>query len=361
MRQLDDIIKDGYLIKDVRPDAKDSVADFSLQSSLRAYCQSALAIDSKLRHVNFVLDHTNEQNKEWGYQYATNACDAIIHFQHFIELYIKGLLLKDSPLLVYRVKNKSDLFYKLVHNQLQPQEYESLNYIECAEAIDTIRAINKVEGQNSRYNYLKNHLNLVDKINTIRNRILHRGAFVIHPYALDELFCGYILPLVYEIQNNDNEYSKVLEWGINLHSNIKPFELLRDEYRRNNINHKKVHVLKLMLAATYRNEIPYFPPRENESPLDAVFNPDFSWIFKDKRNVIAQRAQAEADLNWCRIEKCPICGCDSLLIEYDSCDEEQTETFVYRVSCHYCGFGLQDDLLNPDITNLPLPRYHEML
>lgn len=364
MANIDDLIIDGYYIKDVSHIGDENLASFSLKSSMISYFQTAEDLTNLLKRSDLQTMTDQEVNKACGPKYAIDACDAITHLQHFLELYIKDILMEDSPLFVYDASNKPDILYDLIHGKdITDKRLEKVYFIEFSEAIDRLKAI--IDRIDSKYGFLEKHFGMMKSLNHLRNRIAHRGAFVIRYKALDELFCKYVIPLIDEIKQNTPEYTKPLEWGFNLHTKIDVYAELKNEYLKPTVNPKRVYLLKLIANCAYNNEIPYFEPvPKTENPVDAIFNmhTDYSWIYDERKTIIAKRALGEAEQRFGRVEKCPICGCESFVLENDYYDtDEACVPYVYDASCHHCGFHLDGDLLNPTDFGLPLPDYSQMV
>lgn len=364
MANIDELVQNGYYIKDVSPIGDENLASFSLKSSMRSYFQTAEDLTNLLKKPDLGTMTVQEVDKACGPKYAVDACDAITHLQHFLELYVKDILQKDSPLLVYDASKKPELLYDIIHSNVIPDDkLEKIKFIEFSEAIDRLKA--NIDKLDPKFTFLKKHIEMMKSLNTLRNRIAHRGAFVIRYKALDELFCKYVIPLIDEIKQNTPEYTKPLEWGFNLHTKIDVYAELKDEYLKSTVNPKRVYLLKLMANCAYNNDVPYFEPSpQTEDPVDAIFNmhTDYSWIYDERKTIIAKRALGEAEQRFGRVEKCPICGCESFVLENDYYDtDEACVPYVYDASCHHCGFHLDGDLLNPTDFGLPLPDYSQMV
>lgn len=363
MATVEALIKEGYFIKDVSPNGDQNLASFSLLSSLRSYFQTAQGLSYLLRRAETEGLSQDDFDKACGSKYATDACDAITHFQHFLELYVKDILLEDNPLMVYDASRKPELLYDLIHgNPIPDEKLERVTFIEFSEAIDRLKE--NLGNFDHKYSFLSKYFDLMKKLNQLRNRIAHRGAFVIRYKALDELFCGYLLPFIEEIKASTPDYTQTLEWGFNLHTKIDVYKELVDEYKKASINIKRVYLLKLIAHCAYNNDIPYFEPTPaNADPFDVLMTGSgYEWLYDEKKSIIAQRAMGEAEQRFGRVEKCPICGCNSFVLENDYYETEEGADvpYVYDASCHHCGFHLETELLDPSVHGLPLLDYSQM-
>lgn len=362
MRDLNVLLNDGFYLKDVNKSGVENLSSLALLSAFRSYFNTSQDLVALLHHHDITMLEQNEKDKLCGSRYHVDACDTITHFQHFLELYIKDILKADNPLLVYDANKKPILLYDLVHNnEISERDYDTLKFIEFSDAVERLdKLIDKLD---PKYSFLKNHIQMMKHLNNLRNRIAHRGAFIIRPEALDELFCSYILPFIEDVKMNDPDITNVIKRGFNLHNEtIDPFNELREEYKKNDVNQQKVYVLKLIIWSAYNNDIPYFPPKEYKDEVDAIFDLDMSWIYDEEKRRVAERSLGEAEYHLNKVDTCPVCGCESLIIEndYNEGDHGEFFPFVYKVYCSHCGFHLEGDLLNPDITELPLPDYKSM-
>jgi len=60
-------------------------------------------------------------------RYLENACEAIFHLQHFLELFIKEILEQEHILLAIDVKKNPDLLFDLIKNIWCPAKYCKTN------------------------------------------------------------------------------------------------------------------------------------------------------------------------------------------------------------------------------------------
>lgn len=356
MKNISDIVTDGFSLRDISPEQSNLAAQ-SLKSAFLSYFRTSDIQYRLLSEEHRISGMAQSEIDElYTGNYALDACDSITHFQHFLELFLKDILVEDSPLLVVDAKDKHEILYNLIHsNTVSESDYETLKFIEFSDAEKRVKAL--LGNFDPKYSFLSSYYNMMERINTLRNRIAHRGAFILRPDALDELFGGYILPFIKDLEDNVEKFRSTLKIGFNLHTpSIDPFTLIRQEYASgHSVNKKKILVLKLIGLSAYQNDIPYIQPSSNPSdPFDSQF-----WIqslYEDKKRKIEKSAFETA--NWGRIEKCPVCGCESFCLEYDSYDADDGEiAYVYDGNCTHCGFKLKDNLLDPSINGLPLQNF----
>ena len=342
-RNLDSLFKDGYYLNDVSNGYVKSLAGFSLSNAMRAYFRTSVDLEY-LMNAESINQSMSQENKDKHHSgsYATDASDAITHYHHFLELYLKGILEQEHKLLASDASKKPSVLYKLVKGeQVSDGEIESLKMIEFGEAIERIAVLLHENKLDQKYAFLKGYIDVMKKVNTLRNRITHRGAFILRSQALDELFGVYLIPLAKQILPI-SDFSTVLKWNFNLcNNNIDPYETIVNEYKQTCPNMVNVHLMKLVGNAAYNNEI----------------NPDLDTILhqfnEEKREKAENMARAEEKYLQSERTKCPVCGCQTLVSvknDYEETDENGNTTdyqrYVESVHCHQCGFELRSWLLN---------------
>lgn len=118
-RNLDGLFKDGYYLNDVSNGHVKSLAGFSLSNAMRAYFRTSVDLDY-LRNAESINPSMTQEDKDKCHSgsYATDASDAITHYHHFLELYLKDILIKEHKLLVYDASKKPSILYKLVKGEI---------------------------------------------------------------------------------------------------------------------------------------------------------------------------------------------------------------------------------------------------
>ena len=354
---LDDLIKDGFYVSDVK-DNRANIADYSLLGSLKSYFSTAEDLDWYMSRKDFKFVKTNEKElKEMLVgSYARDACNAITQFQHFFELFLKDILLEHNQLLVYDASQKPELLVKLIDNEsVSDSELEKLHFIECSEAIIRIKALHNLGKLDSKYQFIASYFELFEKLNRLRNRIAHRGSFIINPSALDEIFGKYIIPFVNQLKGVSG-YMHVESWTFNLkQQNLNPFDAIAIEYQNANVDETKIHLYKLIGSAAYKNKIDFY--------LDEVFGD-----YNDVRKKAEKNAEILVEKSHEEVVECPICGCKSFVRELDCYDGEDEygnlipcEPYVYRISCEQCGFHIEHWLLGKlKSFHIPMTDYGQL-
>ncbi len=340
---LDNLFKDGYYLNDVSDGYVKSLAGFSLSNAMRAFFRTSVDLEY-LRNAESINQSMSQKSKDKHHSglYATDASDAISHYHHFLELFLKDILEKEHRLMAYDASKKPSILYKLVKGEhVNDDEIESLKMIEFSEAIERVAVLLRENKLDQKYAFLAGYIDVMKRVNTLRNRITHRGAFILRSQALDELFGVYLIPLAREIVPI-SDFSTVLRWNFNLcNENIDPYGTIVNEYQQACPNTSNVHLMKLIGNAAYNNEI----------------NPDLDGIlhhfYKEKREKAERMAIAEEHYLQSDRIKCPVCGCQTLVSvkdDYEETDENDNpknfKQYVESVHCHQCGFELRSWMLN---------------
>ena len=354
MNNLDDLIKDGFFVSEV-DSGRENIADYSLLGALKAYFSTAEDLDWYLSRKDNNTLKDKEAKELLAGAYARDACNAITQFQHFFELFLKDILLEYNQLLVYDASQKPELLVKLIDNDtILESELEKLHFIECSDAIERIKTLQKIKKLDPEYQFINKYLDLFEKLNRLRNRIAHRGAFIINPAALDEIFGRHVIPFINELVGVGG-YMHIKTWIFNLkNKNLNPFDAIVKEYNNSQVDDNKIHLFKLIGAASYRNKIDY--------ELDDVLG-----IYKEIREKAEKNAKSLAERYMNDVLECPVCGCKSFVREMDMYDEEdeygnitKCESYVYKISCEQCGFHIEHWLLNKlKDFNIPMPDYSQ--
>lgn len=111
--EIDPIFKDGFFLKEVSDGYVSNLASFSLHNSLMNFAKTANDLDylySQTLSSDTVDQKKNDKNH--GKDYAVDSCNAIIQFQHFLELFLNDVLLEVSDLMVYDPSKNHCCFIK---------------------------------------------------------------------------------------------------------------------------------------------------------------------------------------------------------------------------------------------------------
>lgn len=339
---IETLSKDGFFLNDTSI-VYSNIAFLSLRSSLISYFQTSTNLNWLLSDSELGTKNQTQKDEKHGIDYAGNSCDAISHFHHFTELILKDILRNVSPLLAVDASDKPILLYRLANKEaILDSEIESLKQIEFKTALDRVVKLVDENILDSSYDFIKKSQRWLEKINSLRNRISHRGAFILRYNALDELFGKYILPFIINITSLP-QYSDIIIWKLNMcNEDIRPIEDIINEYKKKNIDQYKIQLLKLLANSSYNN------------PIYSRHSNMFSFINEDKIKHAQLIADQIVKKEWYDSKhKCPVCGIEALVPEFDSdeiFDDNGLITgrlrFVYQVKCHCCSFELESYMIS---------------
>lgn len=353
MKTIDQIVKDRILVKDTQGKTFDNMAFGSLRNSFISYFRTAEDMEyyiTRLHHKDTLSD--SDVKSLHNGNYIMDSCDAIMHFQHFIELFLKDILSGISEFLVYDPQKHTDILYKMSQNQALTEEDKSKTFvIECSDAIKRIEYLQKEGKLPAEYSFIdKDTIALMKKVNELRNSIAHRGARILAYEDLDILFAYYLIPLAKHIAKLP-EYNEVLTWGLNINaSSINPYDYIEAEYQKSNPDTYKVAILKRLASTAYRNILD-----------KGIFNDSvFRQLYKPQIDKVERIAHDAAAYYRAVPEQCPVCGCKTMVLEPDSDDDGKE--YVYEARCMKCHFTLDSDMVyHIEKENMALPHYNKLI
>jgi DNA-binding TFAR19-related protein (PDSD5 family) len=348
-RPLDVVFKDGFSLSQDRNDLKD-LALASLSVALKAYFRS-------YHSAQMVRDLFQEggggANADSSYspRYFEDCAETILHFHHFIELSLKEVLRSKHQLLAADASRLSVILDKLLANEaVSAEEMVRLSSPEFADTLtrlcDLIRAGRLDQATLS---FIPDAGELLKQLNNLRNRLWHRGTFILRYQAFDELIGGSVLPFVKKLvslQHNGHG------WGYPaLHCGIDPAEEIIAEMAGGR-RLRKVAYLKELGRAAFENPAP--------------FEWGESWTREERRRATAA-AKSEADGEGvAEIRACPVCGVESLVV-YESIEAEGEESpggeaelvvrSTFAVRCMCCTFSIDTAVDNASVWGLRIDDY----
>jgi len=356
MNSLDSICRDGANIDSF----EGAVAGFAFQSlrlGLRAFFSTYREMKYSL-HL-FEKSHSDkEKDLNTGLRFFDLSAEVVLHFHHFVELIMKDLLRSEHPLLADRGSGDAVVLKKLLSNEpLSPEEETGVMSIEYREAYKRLmRLIDS--GKMSSACDLKffaesSTRSFLDKINFLRNRIWHRGTYLLRYDALDQFVCLYFLPLLSRIVCLDRYSNKEHRWKYGkLACGFDPLEFL--EHECIDYNPGKVAFAKELALAAYEN------PLMGKDGLTGWFDDEIS-----SRAIAAAHSEK---YNVGRFTDCPVCGIKSLVV-YDDVEVvgedpvtgqyDRAFRYTWQVKCHCCSFEINHHLENGSQYGIPVEDYWE--
>jgi hypothetical protein len=343
------IIEDGFNFDTKGSDSVD-LALISLRTALYAYFSTYQSFRYRLH----VFSHPNSQ-EDLDFNHSNDYCercaDCIVHFQHFAELVCKSFLRRDHPLLSDIASGKPSIVHKLLHGQtLSTEEEAGVQSIEFSVALERLSKLVKDEQLRdfADAKFILNYQETLEQLNKLRNRVWHRGLYILRYQALDKFVGKFILPFVQEVLSHPHyASSRHLALYAPTSCQIDPIAEIIKHFTSEPYNIKKVAFLKELGRAAYDNPIAV---RGKPSESMKGFLPNFFTPDRKRAEKIAKTLAQAGD----EIDICPACGIKSLIIleEMESYTEDDGETehmytYTHTAECANCGLHINaQDTLN---------------
>jgi hypothetical protein len=351
---IQEIKDDGFIINQTKPKIE-NLAFLSLKIALKSYF---LTYKSEASNIRFLKDEqlsALEKDSHYTVNYIENACEAISHFHHFVELLIKDILRKEHVLLSIDASKKHDLLFDLLFNKnYDDKALENVKQLEFSEALGRLIALIKMDKlDKTKYDFFVKAEVWLKVLNSLRNRIAHRGIFVIRYKALDFLFGKYAFPFVENILALV-EYNKKANWKYQVnYVNINPINEIIQHFKSESYSIQKVSLLKEIGRASFEN------PLYLNTPILEHYNKEHRAKAESFANSILKLENID------NVVQCPICGAKSLVLYEDFYDDRDEDTgivneaycFIYKVKCFCCSFELDNNLEDLDKMKLNIENY----
>ncbi|QPA56120.1 hypothetical protein [Lysinibacillus sphaericus] len=351
MYDIKNLCGDGFTIPDLGRDM-DSIAFLSLKVALKSYFSTYKA----MAYYGSQLFEDKLESKSYSSEYIEQYTETIIHFQHFFELICKDILREKNELLVLNIDNNNELLYKLVQGEeVQSEELVNIKTIEFDRTFNRLCDLIS-KGKFSDYAFFneKKTKEALKQLNIMRNRIWHRGIYVMKYKDLDLFIVKYILPIVKEIISLD-KYSKVSRFWIYRQKELRVdpldeiIKICSNSDEQPSIDH--LAFLKEIGRAAYHN------------PHSHGFGLIRSDIADRSKRIAINEIPHEDKEDY--LINCPVCGTDSLVknLEYGDERDEYGQvtsgwTWIDNIKCYCCSFELQSSgMKNPNEYGYALPDF----
>ena len=390
MNEVQRVARQGFSLKG-KNDL--DLAFLSLRIALKAYFSTYNVIRNKFDPDDLELDKILEGN----IRFCEACAETIVHFQHFFELIIKDILRRDHLLLASRIYSHPTILYKVLHNQpLNAEEEQKVQSVEFSEALKSLGELiknNQIQCFQD-LQFIMDHKGTLEELNTLRNRVWHRGAFFLSYTNLDVFIGKFVLPII-DATTQLSQYKAIgFLWKYkHTECGIDPIESIRLEYQRSQSpSVGKIALLKEIGRAAYNN--PLFDKKvfeqkrderiaKNEKKIQELEKrgeqiPKRLLISKGRagmhRRMVNQVdspyiekaikiSKHEAEKNFFKIIKCPICAVESFILydESDSFQDSNTGDYVsynwvHSAKCECCTFEI-DSKLEIEKYGLPIDDY----
>lgn len=321
------------------------LALISLKIALESYYSTYQAFKYRLHifqnptspNIDIEFNHSNE--------YCERSADCIVHFQHFAELACKSLLRNDHPLLADIASGKPEIVHKLLHGQpLTSKEEGGVQSIEFSEALKRLCCLvkNQTLKDHADANFILRHEQCLEQLNKLRNRVWHRGIFILKYTALDEFIGGHVLPFVLDVLKHpsyaSHDYLSIPAPPV---CAVDPIIAIVDHFKNETYDIGKVALLKELGRASYND--PLSGHRKQDEKVKNWFR-----VFNSQKRMRAEKIAKLLAQQGDEVKSCPVCGVQSLVVYEEiesfptSENEETEETFAYThtATCENCGLDL---------------------
>lgn len=327
MSDINEIVKKGFYLNNERQRLS-SLAALSLKIALKSYFSTYQSMKYFL-HI-FDSEGVSEEviNESHSEEYCEQSSETIIHFHHFFELVCKEILRSENPLLAVDASNKHEIFDKLLKGErVTEKDKEGLKSIEFSITIERLCELIKKRNMGSgSLDFFIPSKNLLKELNILRNRLLHRGVYILSYPAFDNLVGKFLLPLVKNILNLPQYKDLTDLWKYkSLSCGIDPIDEIVSDFNTDKYDITKIAFLKELGRSAYNNQI----IQANKGILK-FFSDE-----KIKRFEKMARTQID-EPNISHITKCPVCGLNTLIVYDDiETDDYDEETGTYAKAWRY--------------------------
>jgi len=347
------ISHDGFALSESMHSVR-GFALLSLRIGMKAYFSTSKSMVSRLHIFSDTANlHGLSPDCMHSIDYCSLYGQVIIHFQHFAELICKDVLRTEHDLLAIDAQSKPDLMLKLIRGEIiAPEEYNTLNSVEFNVALQRVRRLRTTGQINAKYDFIVRSNDLLDKLNHLRNRLLHRGTFVLRYPALDQLVGGHIFPFVKEVVALPEYAPHEDIWKYpRLKCGIDPMEIIAADCASGGFDMMKVALLKEFGRAAYEGPI-------RDSPYMELLERS------DRRRAEAAARHEVREAFGTEVRECAVCGVEAL-VQYEDSDvvvdadagptELRRYPYLYRCLC--CTLEVSSDLNNPSTYGLPVADF----
>ncbi|MFC9778345.1 hypothetical protein [Paenibacillus chitinolyticus] len=329
----------GYVIK-VFPDEYYSCKNItpSALTSLTLAFKGFFNTYNTLHSFNFNLNNFTEAQEKQLCEYSEyheNYLQTIIHFHHFIELLMKDALRFHSGNLANKLQNlKETELHQYLH---EGKDIDEIKF--TGETVEYKFSVNRILAlpRSSFKDTIIKHRDVIEEINKLRNKSLHRGAYFLPYRILDEFIVRMILPLVQDLLYKSEEFwnGKELEeyWKYdNGYADIDPIKEIINISEEKIMDHKAIAFYKAFGLALYQKPVGNLLNRVYEEDLiRQIYN-----IQNESKNT------------------CFVCGSNTLFlypdIHYSSPHKLNKGEHCFKSGkaiCTKCGLRLYNDVNEP--------------
>lgn len=332
-----------FALPSLTKDPSEDIGLFSLRLSLIAFASTYEAIGRDLARTQMFNDEHERYRREYFERYIAT----ILYAHHFTELALKKLLRNKGKLLPLKLEFDACQLDDLSNGS--SLDADKINTIEFSEALKRIvRLVSEKRLEDSISGYVNKHQSVLRGLNSLRNRLWHRGTYVLHYDALDCLFGRDVLPLMFELVQLYKDGAVSYWRPPALHCDVDPFEEIKRVYLDRNpsgSDAKRVAIYKELARAAYRNPL---APLKADLPDSPIVNR----MIRANNNQLVRPAQAECAFHQPdAVVPCPVCGAKTLMKFSADTDgpDGASSVFTSEIRCALCSLELDRKVLPDDM------------
>jgi hypothetical protein len=329
---IEKIKNDGFFIRDTHPRVK-NMAFMSLSMALKAYFSTYKSMSFRF---SYLKNSTSNSGDFFSPRYNENACEAIFHLQHFLELYIKEILEEEHILLAIDVNKKPSLLYDILKNNKYDETIlEKERQLEFREALTRLVSLIKDDKiPREKYDFIVKANKWLLEVNYLRNRIAHRGVFVLRYRALDFLFGKYVFPFLKRLLSFEGNENRFFYLKVKTKKDVNLIDELIYHFEKERYDICKVALLKELGRACFENPSKH-SLREGSYAFALGRNE------RERAELIAYEVSKTESIG--ETFECPVCKAKSLVkyLEYVETFDQETNEFCWGNSiCTQCNLLL---------------------
>lgn len=340
--ELENIIRNGFRLSDSN---HNDISLITLKIAVKSYFETN-------RCIRYLEEKEGEGNYENYYysNYFELYIETIIHFQHFAELVCKKILRNDHALLADEALKKPEILHKLLHNEvLSDEEDREVKSISLSESIKRIKILikNNILKDSDSLIFILDHIKTIEKLNDLRNRILHRGLYILKDESLDLFIGKYVFPFIIASTANVLISRHDRHWKYcEIYCGIDPIKEIIQAYETDNYDVGKISFLKELGCSAYNNPIKDYQKNVDDWPPTMT-----TWTKKRAIEIAQYDAKIEGHI----IKVCPVCSTNSLVLFTDYYEKSNTK-YTFKVKCECCSFSM----VNNNIKNASEYGFHQI-
>ncbi|MBR1823370.1 MAG: hypothetical protein IJ779_03955 [Ruminococcus sp.] len=243
----------------------------ALQDYFNTYSHYFLMLNYEEDIRSGKINDRRREDNEFLHMYVKDYGYIIIRIHHFFELVIKEILEKCDPCFVINPKNEKEYIKMICFLKGSGDNGDSIDDIFFAEFSDALNRLVYMENNKLIEKYCTDlntreaatetvkYKQSLQKLNQLRNSLIHRGRKVLSYEAFDDFMIEELLPLIMSVANSFKkmDFQDYIDLGLPLYGNIKGainemFELNKKTESKNFEYYGKIAAIKELCKGRYQ-------------------------------------------------------------------------------------------------------------